>query len=138
MPATRYRSTTCIGYAPDVADVAPSGVLVHKFLVEGPAPSAVRHRLGVLAAALRHVGQRTEGAGRALAVACGHLRELSQVPHGEWPREIVALDQDEESLAIVEAAYPDSRVTPRRATVRDVLARRIAGEPFDLVHAAGL
>ena len=122
----------------DFADVAPSGVLVHKFLVEGPAPSAVRHRLGVLADALRQVGLRPEGAGRALAVACGHLRELSQVPSDEWPREIVALDQDQDSLAVVEATYPDSRVTPRRGTVRDVLARRIVGELFDLVYAAGL
>ncbi len=122
----------------DFADVAPCGLLVHQFLVEGPAPSAVRHRLGVLADALQRVGQRPEGPGRALAVACGHLRELAQVPPDAWPREIVALDQDHDSLAVVEATYPDPRLTARRGTVRDVLARRIGAEPFDLVYAAGL
>jgi extracellular factor (EF) 3-hydroxypalmitic acid methyl ester biosynthesis protein len=122
----------------DFSDVPPGGLLVHQFLVEGPAPSAVRHRLSVLAEALRRVGQQPEGPGRALAVACGHLRELSRVPPDAWPREIVALDQDHDSLAVVEATYPDSRVTARRGTVRDVLARRIGGEPFDLVYAAGL
>lgn len=60
----------------DYEDVAPSGRLVHQFLVEGPAPSAVRYRLGVLAEALRRVGQLPEGPGRALAIASGQLREL--------------------------------------------------------------
>jgi extracellular factor (EF) 3-hydroxypalmitic acid methyl ester biosynthesis protein len=122
----------------DFADLAPGALLVHKFLVEGPAPSAVRHRLGVLADALRQVGQRPEGPGRAVSVACGHLRELSQVPPDAWPREVAALDQDDDSLAMVEATYPDIRVTPHRGTVRDVLAKHIAGEPFDLAYAAGL
>lgn len=118
--------------------VVPKGQVVHKFLVEGPAPSAVRHRLGVLAEALRRVGELPEGPGRALAIASGHLRELGLVPSGAWPREIVALDQDGDSLAEVAATYRDARVVPRRATVRDVLAKRIGSEPFDLVYAAGL
>ena len=122
----------------DYDTVAPGGRLVHKFLVEGPAPSAVRHRLGVLADALRRVGELPEGPGRALALASGHLRELKHVPSDAWPREIVALDQDDETLAEVAATYRDARVMPRRATVRDVLAKRIGSEPFDLVYAAGL
>lgn len=122
----------------EIAKVAHAGQRVHQFLVEGPAPSAVRHRLSVLADALQRVGTRPEGPGRALALACGHLRELAQVPPVCWPREIAALDQDPESLAVVASSYPDPRVVARRGTVRDVLARRLAGEPFDLVYAAGL
>lgn len=122
----------------EIALVEPGAQRVHEFLVEGPAPSAVRHRLAVLSDALRSVGERPEGPGRALALACGHLRELAQVPETSWPREVVALDQDPDSLSVVESSYADSRVTARRGTVRDVLARRLAGEPFDLVYAAGL
>lgn len=124
--------------AGDYEGVAPRGLLVHRFLVEGPAPCAVRHRLGVLADALRRVGESPVGPGRALAIASGHLRELSHLPQSVGPREIVALDQDTDSLAEVAATYPEARVTPLRATVRDVLARRVASEPFDLVYAAGL
>lgn len=122
----------------EIAQVPHAAQRVHQFLVDGPAPSAVRHRLFVLADALQRVGARPEGPGRALALACGHLRELAQVPTACWPREIVALDQDQESLAVVASSYSDPRVVARRGTVRDVLARRLAGEPFDLVYAAGL
>lgn len=122
----------------DHADVSPRGRQIHELLVSGAAPSAARHRLGVLADALRQVGARPEGPGRALAVASGHLRELDRLPPDAWPREVVALDQDAESLAVVSAAYPDPRVIPLRATVRDLLARRVPSEPFDLVYTAGL
>ena len=122
----------------EIAQADPDARRVHEFLVDGPAPRAVRHRLSVLSDALQRVGNGPEGPGRALALACGHLRELGQVPRAHWPREVVALDQDPDSLSVVKASYPDPRVVARRGTVRDVLARRLGGEPYDLVYAAGL
>jgi extracellular factor (EF) 3-hydroxypalmitic acid methyl ester biosynthesis protein len=122
----------------DLENATPEATRVNRFIVDGPAARGVRHRLGVLAAAIERVGARAAGPGSVMALACGHLRELASVPEASWPRNIVALDQDAESLAVVSATYRDPRVQPRRGTVRDVLARRIGGEPFDLVYAAGL
>ena len=119
-------------------DATPRGREIHELLVGGPAPTAARHRLGVLADALRSVGARPGSPGRALAVASGHLRELALVPPDAWPSEVVALDQDADSLAVVATAHPDPRVVPLRATVRDLLARRVPLQPFDLVYSAGL
>lgn len=119
----------------DIRQAPEAARAVHRFLVEGPAPRAVRHRLEVLAEELRHVGERQ---GRALAIASGHLRELALVPREAWPRQVVALDQDEDSLAVVKCSYPEPQVVAQRGTVRDVLARRLGGERFELVYAAGL
>lgn len=119
----------------DILQASEAARIVHQFLVEGPAPRAVRHRLGVLAEALGRVGRCK---GRALAIASGHLRELALVPRDERPSHVVALDQDPESLAVVASSYPEVQVVARRGTVRDVLARRFASERFNLVYAAGL
>lgn len=120
----------------DLAHVSDNARRVHRFLVEGPAPCAVRHRLAVLADALAGACG-PERPRRVLALASGHLRELALVPAHSRPREVVAFDQDEASLAVVASSYR-AGVTTRRGTVREVLAGRLRGERFDLVYAAGL
>ena len=122
----------------DFEDAAPAATTVNRFVVDGPAGRGVRHRLDVLAEAIMLVGARNTGPGSVMSLACGHLRELAEVPSASWPRKFIALDQDEESLAVVSASYRDPRIQARHGTVRDVLARRVGGGPFDLVYAAGL
>lgn len=75
---------------------------------------------------------------KILSIAAGHLCEADVSEScmagklGEW----VALDQDRESLTVIQSEYGHLRVLPRYGTVRSVLREKVA--QFDCVYAAGL
>lgn len=77
---------------------------------------------------------------RVLAIACGHLREaaLSRALGAGRVASFVALDQDPESLAVVDASYGALGVTTVRESVGGLLKGRVAFDAQDLVYAAGL
>jgi len=77
---------------------------------------------------------------RILSLACGHLREAYDCPallEGRLGR-YVAIDQDRESLAVVEREVGSLGVETLAASVRDVLKGHIRLTGFDLVYATGL
>lgn len=106
----------------------------------GPA-EAVRWRRQRLADLIDETASRKPNA-RVLAVAAGHLREadLSVALQRGRIGEVVALDQDEESLAEVDRRYTASGmpVTTVKAPIRDVIAGRYTVSDFDLIYSAGL
>jgi len=118
-----------------------AGRTVMGFTVNVTACEAVRHRRTILAAKIDEAAARREMPA-ILSVACGHLREaeLCIALRGGRVGRLLAVDQDAESLAVVEG-YRGS-VSPvieaRQATVRQILAGRTDLGRFDLVYAAGL
>lgn len=104
-----------------------------------PAPCAVRNRAQTLAELIDETAQRRNDA-RILALASGHLREVEQMRNeaGIFRGEIVALDQDAESLAVVERDYASRGVRTLHASIKHLLAEKIDLRGFDLVYAAGL
>lgn len=76
---------------------------------------------------------------RILSIACGHLREalLSQAVRDGAIGELVAVDQDEESLRVVQE-YSFPGLTVQQRSVKDLLLARNSYSDFDFVYAAGL
>ena len=98
--------------------------------------AAVNDRKLMLAAEFAALSDRPSNM-RCLAVACGHLRELalSGLPACT---EIVALDQDPQSLAIVHATY-GGRIGTVREEVSNLIRNGAAQlGSFDLITVAGL
>ncbi len=76
---------------------------------------------------------------RILAIACGHLREAqkSEAVAAGKVGEYVALDQDAESLAVVQGEQGAIRTL--RASIRSLLNGKTTFERgFDFIYAAGL
>lgn len=128
------------GCAPLPEETPAPGRAVYEWCsLRSDAFAAVRDRRRRLARLLDDTAERTPGA-RALAVACGHLREahLSAAVVGRRLGELVALDQDPASLAVVNGTMGDLPVTPVTAGVSDILKERVELGLFDLIYAAGL
>lgn len=104
-----------------------------------PAPDAVRNRARVLANLIDEVVERRADA-RILALAAGHLREveIAKSLGVSFRGEIIALDQDSESLAVVQGAYASRGVKAMTAPIKYLLAGKFDLQGFDLVYAAGL
>jgi SAM-dependent methyltransferase len=83
---------------------------------------------------------REQARPRILSLACGHLREAqrSQAVRAGEVGEIVAVDQDKESLDLVVREQGSHRITPVHASIRRFLADPTIYGDFDLVYAAGL
>jgi extracellular factor (EF) 3-hydroxypalmitic acid methyl ester biosynthesis protein len=75
---------------------------------------------------------------RILSVACGHLREaqISEAVRESMFDEFLALDQDPDSLAVVQAEHPGIRTVCRG--VQTLLTREPEWNDLDFVYAAGL
>ena len=104
-----------------------------------PAALAVQARRRVIARALDQLAERPRGQRRALAVACGHFREghLSDAVHHDLLDEVVALDSDPVSLAVVDRLFSKHSVTTENRSAARLPGDRRLGE-FDLVYSAGL
>ena len=117
------------------------GRRVHQYLMGAPAACAVRNRRLIAAHELACLVQSTPSPA-VLSIACGCLREASLsllVQESRFSR-FIALDQDVESLALVEQEYAKFGIEPLYGTVIDLLAGRINwGAPeFDFIYALGL
>lgn len=105
--------------------------------IQSPACAAVRWRKELLSKALARL---PEG-GRALSLACGHLREVGAfVSAGQVAPEVVGLDQDPLSLAEAQTSLGEQRVRPLRAGVRELLRGELPEDlsDLDLAYSAGL
>lgn len=115
-------------YSSEDEDLAPQGLEQEARAIFGytrmsPACRAVRTRRRAIATWVDHVGARVGKTLRVLSIAAGHLREagLSRACLDSQFEEWVALDQDRESLRMIEGDYGHLGVTPRHGTVRSVL-----------------
>lgn len=125
-------------YGMTAEDLSPLGGMLYGYEFDSPCFQSVRTRRAVLAREIDSAAA-ARPAPRVLAVASGHLREI------EWSRaaragrvEILALDQDRESLDRIHAAYGDYPVRTIPATIGDLLRRTVRLEGIDLAYAAGL
>jgi SAM-dependent methyltransferase len=114
---------------------------IYFYTVNSPACRAVRRRREILAEEIDAIAQRTAPRkAEILSIACGHLREIeltAAAAAGSIGR-FVALDQDDESLSVIDNAYAAFGVEATKGTVRNIISKKIAFENFDFVYAAGL
>jgi extracellular factor (EF) 3-hydroxypalmitic acid methyl ester biosynthesis protein len=115
------------------------GRAMHAVNSTTPAPRAVRNRCRLLADEIDGLCARNADA-EVLSIACGHLREAghSHAIRGGAFRRAVALDQDRESLAVVQRDYGSLGVETLEGCVKTVIARQRYLGGFDFVYAAGL
>ena len=150
-PFTRRAYEKPRGYAGDApmldlvySDARPAqlsdlGNKLYDWALPKPGAESVRARREILAGIIDKIAAERPSA-RILSVACGHLREAQRstaVREGKIA-ELVALDQDRESLALVAREQSDYRVTPVHANIRRLLVGGTAYGTFDLAYAAGL
>jgi hypothetical protein len=121
------------------ARATPFGRALLRHIQNRPAVQGVRHRRACIAQLIDETAAETPHPS-ILAVASRHLREaeLSTALASGRIRRYVALDADAESLGEVVAQYARFGVETVHASVRHLLARKVALGTFDFVYAAGL
>src|SRR5262249_214248 len=120
-------------------EVSPLGRRICYFMGGIPSSRAFRARRDLLADVIDEVTGKVP-APHVLSIACGHVREagLSRaVRQGRLGR-FVALDQDRESLAVVERTLSPFGVEAVHGSVRGILDGSVALPGFDLIYTAGL
>src|SRR5256885_6062710 len=121
---------------PILEGISELGRHIYQHNLQMPAAMAVRARRRIICDKVDNLAIRTPRA-QILSLACGHLREAYDCPallEGRLGR-YVAIDQDRESLAVVEREVGPLGVETLAASVRDVLKGRIMLTGFDLVYA---
>lgn len=124
---------------PEIAQSTPLGHQIYRATLQAPAAQAVRNRRRIIVEKLDEVAARVSQPS-VFSLACGHLREAlhsSAVREGRIGR-YVAMDQDGESLAVVERDSGPFGVEAVHGSVRDILRGRFDLGGFDFVYAAGL
>jgi extracellular factor (EF) 3-hydroxypalmitic acid methyl ester biosynthesis protein len=128
------------GFAfPAVEGISELGRQICQCTSNQAAPRAVRARRRVIIDKLNDLAANKPKP-HVLSLACGHVREAKRCSaflEGRIGR-FVAVDQDKESLAVVERELGPLRVEPVYASVRDLLTGQVAFSGFDLVYVSGL
>jgi len=123
-------------------DTSALGKKIFDVTTTCPASRSVLERQDVIANAIDAVASRRSDV-RVLSLACGHLREaaLSDAVSTGAVAEYLALDQDEQSLALVERELGDRGVRTLHTSIRKLLrgdAIAASLSDLDFVYAAGL
>jgi extracellular factor (EF) 3-hydroxypalmitic acid methyl ester biosynthesis protein len=115
------------------------GKQIFKYGLSRPAPVAVRERRRIAASNIDAVANKIHKP-RILALAAGCLREaeISSAVKEHRIGELVALDQDPESLAIVKKEYSKYGVSTLCADICSLMKQYIQLGEFDFVYATGL
>jgi hypothetical protein len=151
-PFTRHSYIKPAGYAGDArlldylygiaaipGGTTALGASVCGHMMQQQGALGVRARGEVLAQLIDETAAKFERP-RILSIACGHLREgvhSKALASGEVG-ELVALDQDADSLAEVERVFAGKPVRTMNCSVRAILAGKVKLEGFHFVYAAGL
>jgi extracellular factor (EF) 3-hydroxypalmitic acid methyl ester biosynthesis protein len=117
------------------------GQSILKCMRETPAGSAVRSRARVIGETIDTLRRNSDRKIRVLSIACGHCRELStSEAFMNNQVELVAMDQDEESLALISKEYAAQDVITIQNSVKNILQRKGLNDlgHFDLIFASGL
>lgn len=119
-------------------DAGPALREIHRWERQTPSCVSVRNRKTILAELIDAVAARAGRPIRVLAVACGHLREAAEsaAVRSGGVAELLALDQDQESLNVARTMAPVVR--PIQGSVRGILSNKVRFSGLDLVYAAGL
>lgn len=112
---------------------------IFQYTINSSAGKAVRFRRKFLANLIDDTANRHADV-RILSIAAGHLREVELSSALTWGKvkEIVAFDQDEESLKVIDRDYAHLPIRTVPGTVRHLLVGKTALGQFHLVYAAGL
>ncbi|GLV53342.1 methyltransferase [Dictyobacter sp. S3.2.2.5] len=123
----------------DLRECTSSAQRMCASIVQADAGQAVCARKRLLAQKIDEVAEHVSHP-HVLSLACGHLREAASSRAARTRRlgRFVAVDQDQESLKIVEQEFRPLGVETLRASVRDILMDRVVLNGFDFVYAAGL
>jgi hypothetical protein len=115
------------------------GCEVFRATVGGPNGQSVRERRSILADTIDKVACGIKGA-RILSLACGHLREAehAKVIKTASFDTFVAMDQDRQSIKVVQREKASLKITPVVGSVASLIRGKEALEEFDLIYAAGL
>lgn len=108
--------------------------------MNSPGGRAVRYRRSLVAQTIDRLAHFHSHPLRILSIAAGHLRE-AEIAHAVRERRIgeyLALDQDKESLKLIEKNYARFGVTTIEGSVRGILTGKHRFENFDFVYASGL
>ncbi|HTX35191.1 MAG TPA: class I SAM-dependent methyltransferase [Bryobacteraceae bacterium] len=151
-PSSRYGLRKPRGYAGDavlmdfgygaggserlVSEAGPVGQELYRQMFDSPWSSVLRARRNYLAARIGKACSRPSN--RILAVACGHLRELQQLPPHCQPGRFLALDQDGESLATARAGLSGFAIECCKCSAFRLLSSRFEIGDFDFIYSAGL
>lgn len=120
-------------------ELTPLGRRLHAWAGHQPGCLSVQKRRCILASLIDQVAADRPQP-RVLSLACGHLREAqgSEAVRRLHVKELVAVDQDTESLAVVDREQRNFNVKPVHMSVRRFLTGPTALGSFDLAYAAGL
>jgi extracellular factor (EF) 3-hydroxypalmitic acid methyl ester biosynthesis protein len=120
-------------------DISPLGEALYPWEVQLRGARSVRARRSVLAHIIDEVALQVSRP-RVLSVACGHLRELEEscaARRGAF-EDFIALDQDAQSLAVVDEHYGELGVETVHDTVRSLITGQRGYSGFDLIYSGGL
>ena len=121
------------------SDITRLGARVYSHTTSHPACASVRARRDLLARLVDETAARVERP-RVLSVACGHLREAqsSKAVAAGQVGAYYALDQDKESLGLIDREMGSIGVTTVNESVRSLVTGRVDLSGLDLAYAAGL
>jgi len=124
---------------PKLEAAHPAGKASTLYTTNASAPRAVRNRACLLAAEIDAIAARNPQA-EFLSLACGHLREaaMSTAIQSKSFGRFLALDQDLESVALVQRENAHYGVQAAEGSVRSVITSRGELGQFDFAYAAGL
>lgn len=120
-------------------EVTCVGRSILAFTNNRPATCGVRMRRRVLADAIDAAARRSS-APKVLSLACGHLREaeLSRAVEEGALHTLYAVDQDPESLALIDRTHPNSAIRTVHRGVKHLLKGERMADDLDLAYSAGL
>ncbi|MFE8595432.1 class I SAM-dependent methyltransferase [Archangium violaceum] len=125
--------------APERLGTTDTGVELNRFLCAQSSTASLRGRRDYLARYIDKVSEERADA-RILSVACGHLRESrrSRAVQQRQVGEFLALDQDLQSLGVIDSELGYLGIKPVAGSVKDILRDQLRFEDMDLVYASGL
>ncbi|WP_052518784.1 class I SAM-dependent methyltransferase [Archangium violaceum] len=125
--------------APERLGTTATGVELNRFLCAQTSTASLRGRRDYLARYIDKVSEERADA-RILSVACGHLRESrrSRAVQQRQVSEFLALDQDLQSLGVIDSELGYLGIKPVAGSVKDILRDQLRFEDMDLVYASGL
>jgi SAM-dependent methyltransferase len=151
-PFTRHAFEKPRGYAGDAelldliyrdrpyaGTLTDRGSRLHEWTGEGSACRSVRARRDGLARWIDRIASERPQP-RILSVACGHLREAQRSEAVREGRigELVALDQDARSIALIQREQSQHNVTTVTSSFRRLIVAPADLGTFDFIYSAGL
>jgi extracellular factor (EF) 3-hydroxypalmitic acid methyl ester biosynthesis protein len=117
--------------------VSSFGRTLYEWEYQSQCSQSVRSRRDLVARRIDETA-RSRPRARILSIACGHLREaqISEAVREGMLGEFLALDQDPDSLAVIQAEHPGIRTVC--SGVQALLAREPCWRDLDFAYAAGL